>query len=123
MAGAWITVFGAIITIVMNYVFIPRFSYVASAWATFCCYGSMMLLSYAWGQKEFPIPYATKKLIAYIVLVVLIYFVHRGLTHLWSNSIYSLGLATIFFLAFIFFIFRVEKKEFKKLPIVGRFAN
>ena len=55
MAGAWITLFGALITILINYLAIPHFGYMASAWATFFCYGSMMVVSYFWGQQVYPV--------------------------------------------------------------------
>jgi O-antigen/teichoic acid export membrane protein len=70
MAGAYITVLGAAITLLINWLLIPYFSYMACAWATFACYGSMMVASYIWGQKEYRIPYATKKLVALMVIVV-----------------------------------------------------
>jgi O-antigen/teichoic acid export membrane protein len=60
IAGAYITLIGAAITLVINYIFIPHVSYMACAWATFACYGSMMVISFIWGQKEYPIPYAWK---------------------------------------------------------------
>jgi O-antigen/teichoic acid export membrane protein len=50
IAGAVITIAGAVITLVINYVFIRHFSYMACAWATFFCYGSMMVISFLWGQ-------------------------------------------------------------------------
>ena len=46
MSGAWITIVGVLITCIINYLFIPRFGYMACAWATFSCYGAMMILSY-----------------------------------------------------------------------------
>src|ERR1700740_3261689 len=55
--GLYISGVGAIITIVLNVVFIPHFSYMASAWASFASYAVMMVLSYIWGQKNYPIPY------------------------------------------------------------------
>ncbi len=60
-AGAYITLIGVFITLVVNYIFIPYYSYMACAWATFLCYGTMMVVSYKWGQKSYRIPYATKK--------------------------------------------------------------
>ena len=51
IAGARITLIGTAITILINYFFIPKYSYVASAWATFFCYLSMMVISFIWGQK------------------------------------------------------------------------
>jgi O-antigen/teichoic acid export membrane protein len=119
-AGAWITLVGAIITVVINAVFIPRYSYVACAWATFFCYGGMMVVSYIWGQKVYRIPYATKKLCAYMIIVAIMYLVHHSLTKAWPNNYFSLGLATVFTLGYLLFILRIERKEFSKLPIVGK---
>jgi O-antigen/teichoic acid export membrane protein len=118
--GAYITLIGALITLVVNYLFIPRFSYMACAWATFICYGSMMLVSYLWGQKVYPIPYAHKKLSAYLVIVALLYFVHLFLTGIWKGKLFSLTLATLLTLSFCAFILRIEKKEFQKLPYIGK---
>ncbi len=123
MAGAWITLIGAIITLLINYFFIPYFSYMACAWATFACYGSMMVVSFVWGQKEYRIPYAWKKLVAYIVIVVLIFFIHKGIIHLYNNVVFNLTTATILTAAFAWFILLVEKKEMQKLPVVGKWIR
>jgi O-antigen/teichoic acid export membrane protein len=121
-AGAYITLTGAAITLIINYVFIPHFGYMASAWATFFCYGSMMVISYKWGQKAYRIPYATKKLVAYMVIVALIYFIYRFLIHLWPNNLFSLLIATIFTVSYILFIMRIERKEFQRLPYIGKWV-
>src|SRR5439155_24549382 len=119
-AGAWITLIGAIITLVINFVFIPRFSYMACAWATFLCYGCMMAVSYVWGQKRYRIPYATKKLCAYMVIVAVLYFVHHFITTLWPNPWLNFTVATLFTLGYLVFILRIERKEFIRLPYVGK---
>ena len=121
IAGAWITLIGAGITIAINFAFIPSYSYIACAWATFFCYGSMMVISFIWGQKEYRIPYAWKKLLAYIVIVVLLFFIHKGITYLWSNTILSLTVATILTGSYCWFIGLIEKKELPQLPLVGRY--
>ena len=123
MAGAYITVFGALITLCINYFFIPRFGYMACAWATLLCYGIMMITSFIWGQSEYRIPYAWKKLVAYIVIVVVIFFIHKGLTVFWPNFVFSLATGFVFLLAYAWFIVQVEKTEFQKLPFVGRFIK
>lgn len=122
-SGAWITFGGALITISINYIFIPRYNYVASAWATFLCYFSMMVTCFIWGQKVYPVPYAWKKLIAYIVIVVLLFFLHKWLTYLWTNNTFNFALASAILLGFVFFIFKVEKKEFQKMPVIGRYIR
>ena len=123
MAGAWITLAGALITLVINYAFIPYFSYMACAWATFACYGSMMVMSYIWGQKEYRIPYAWKKLVAYIVIVVLLYFIHTGIVYLLPFRLLNLALGSFLLFAFGWFITQVEKKEVQKFPVIGKYIH
>ena len=114
-AGAYITLIGAGITIAVNFIFIPYFSYMACAWATFLCYGTMMVISYIWGQKSYPVPYAWKKLLAYIVIVVILYFIHNAIMSIWHNDALNYTVATLFVALVGLFIYRVEKKEFNNL--------
>ncbi len=123
IAGTYITLIGTVVTCVINFFFIPKFGYMASAWATFFCYGSMMVLSFLWGQKEYPIPYAWKKLLAYMAIVVAIFFVHKAISLLWSNTFFVLSIATLLILIYARFILLVEKKEFQKMPVIGRFIK
>ncbi len=60
--GAWLSIIGAVITLVFNIWLIPIMGYTGAAWATFICYGTMMILSYLKGQTIYPIPYETGKL-------------------------------------------------------------
>jgi O-antigen/teichoic acid export membrane protein len=118
-AGAYITLIGAGITIAVNFIFIPYFSYMACAWATFLCYGTMMVTSYIWGQKSYPVPYAWKKLLSYMVIVVIFYFIHHAITGIWHNSALNYTVATFFLLLFGLFIYRIERKEFDNLLRMG----
>jgi O-antigen/teichoic acid export membrane protein len=115
MAGAWITLLGAVITILINYIAIPHFGYMASAWATFFCYGTMMVVSYQWGQRVYPVPYATKKLIAYFIIALMVYGINLLLHLVSKNQPFNYLFATILFFAFIFFVTRIEKKELQSI--------
>jgi O-antigen/teichoic acid export membrane protein len=119
--GVWITLIGSSISILINYIFIPRYGLMACAWATFFCYGTMMTVSFIWGQKHYRIPYAWKKLVAYLLIVVVIFFIHKGITHFITNTYFSFGLATVLLLLYCRFITIVEHKEFMKLPVIGKF--
>lgn len=123
IAGACITLIGVVITLVINFIFIPYFSYMASAWATFFCYGSMMVICFTWGQKVYPIPYAWKKLCAYIIIVVLLYFIHEGVIYFFTGNVVNFISATLLLMLYIWFIMNVERKEFVKLPIVGKYIR
>ncbi len=110
--GAYITVIGAIITFLLNYWLIPVWHYAGAAFATFSCYLFMMIASYRIGKKYYPIPYATKKLTAYIILVLLIYGFHRGLMFFLPDQIWiSILIGSILFLLFTRFVIRIEKRE------------
>jgi O-antigen/teichoic acid export membrane protein len=119
--GAWVTLLGAAITIAINYTLISRFSFVACAWATFTCYGTMMVVSFIWGQKHYKIPYAWKKLTAYLVIVSVLFFIHKGLTHLIPNTYFHLGLGALLLYIYCRFLTLVEHKEFVKLPVIGKY--
>lgn len=69
--GAYISCIGAIITLVMNFVLIPKIGYMASALATLAAYGSMMLLSFYFGRKYYPVPYNMRKLLFYSGISIL----------------------------------------------------
>ncbi|HMH22161.1 MAG TPA: polysaccharide biosynthesis C-terminal domain-containing protein [Puia sp.] len=123
LSGAYITLIGAAITLIINYLFIPKYGYMASAWATFFCYGSMMVISFVWGQREYRVPYAWKKLVAYMVIVAVLYFLHHFATGLWKSDIFSLALATLLAGGYTLFVLRVERREFQRMPYIGRFLG
>lgn len=66
MYGALIAIAGALLTIIINYLFIPEYHYYAAAWTTFICYGFMMLLSYFLGQYYYPVNYPVVRIIIYL---------------------------------------------------------
>lgn len=69
--GAWLSVFGASVTITFNLWLIPRLGYTGAAWATLACYSSMMILSYLKGQQIFKVPYQNGKLLVLILAALI----------------------------------------------------
>ncbi|MCB0400459.1 MAG: polysaccharide biosynthesis protein [Flavobacteriales bacterium] len=108
--GAYIGLFGAIVTIVLNYIWIPIYGYMGSAWATLICYSSMMLLSFVLSRKHYPIPYQLPRLFLYLGLSFGIYVLSQyfpiSSTFL-KYSIYSL--VFIAFLGMAYFLERPKK--------------
>ena len=123
MFGAWITLAGAAITIALNIWWIPIFGYNGSAWATFVCYAFMMVVSYVQGQKQYRIPYATKKLLSYIVLTVLLYTLHRVFCHFVPYVMASTAVSIVLIIAFGWFVLRIEKKEFEQIPLLKKLTS
>lgn len=114
--GAIISGIGAFITVILNFIGLKYtdLSYWACAIATFVSYLTMMLISYFWGQREYPIPYNYKKLIFYIggssLLSLIAYYC--------SNHIaIRIGVGNTLFIIFIYLTLKIEHKDvqiFKK---------
>ena len=75
--GAMIAIFGATITFTINWLFIPNYGYLASAWAHVACYGSMVIISWLLGQKFFKISYPLKSIGLYVLIAIVIYIGSR----------------------------------------------
>ena len=71
--GAMLAIFGALITLLLNFILIPKIGFVGSAWATFACYFGMMVVSFFLGRKHYPIPYDLKRIFSYIFLSFVLY--------------------------------------------------
>ena len=87
--GAYIAIFGAVITLVLNWLLIPRFDYMGAAWTTFACYLSMMVVSYLLGQKYYHVDYDLKRILFYLLFAVAVYGLSVGVNR-WFG-IESLG--------------------------------
>ena len=69
--GAYISSIGAVLTLLINFILIPKIGYMASAIATLMAYGTMMGLSYYFGRRYYPIPYNMRKIVFYGGLSIL----------------------------------------------------
>jgi len=107
--AAYISGFGAVLTLVLNFWLIPYYSYMGSAIATLAAYGSMMLLSFYFGRKYYPVPYDLKRIGGYLFLSIAfsgIYF------YVFRNNYY---LGSILILIFFALIYYAEKDQLKQL--------
>ncbi len=108
--GAAIAIFGAILTIVINYIFIPYFGYVASAFATLICYVSMTVASYVLGQKFYPINYDLKRGLGYILGATCLYFISLFIKPENKMLLYLFNfIVLMFFIGVVYFLERPKK--------------
>lgn len=68
--GALVSIFGAVLTLVLNFSWVPHYGYMGSAWATLACYVFMVLISGLLGWRYYPIPYPVFRLTAYLLLIL-----------------------------------------------------
>ncbi|WP_306351323.1 lipopolysaccharide biosynthesis protein [Flavobacterium sp. '19STA2R22 D10 B1'] len=105
--GAYISIVGAIITLILNFALIPIWSYVGSAVATIAAYGSMMLISYIMGNKRYPIPYDLKKISMYLGVSILF----STLSFYVFREKYYVGIPLL--IIFMYMIYHNEKETLK----------
>ncbi|WP_340064236.1 oligosaccharide flippase family protein [Ascidiimonas aurantiaca] len=107
--GAYISVVGALITLVLNVALIPVIGYKGSALATLVAYGTMMILSYVIGRKKYPIPYKVSKISMYLGVSVL--FSILSFYQFQRNLLIGNGLL----LVFLTIVYLNEKDQFQKI--------
>ena len=98
--GAWFSLLGCVVLIAIDVLFIPRFSYMACAWAGFAAYGICMVTSYFFGQKYYPIRYPLRDIAFYVVVAVALFAAMTwGNAHL--GTWVSLGVNTLLLLVYL----------------------
>jgi O-antigen/teichoic acid export membrane protein len=103
--GAYISVMGAGITIGLNFMLIPKISYMGAAIATLAAYGAMMCISYLLGQKYYKVPYDVKRIGAYLGIAILF----AGISFYAFDR--NLWIGTVLLLVFLFMVFFLERQE------------
>ncbi len=117
--GAYFSGIGCAVLIAVNVIFVPQYSYMASAWGGFVGYGIAMLLSYFVGQKYYPINYPIKEIMVYVVLAI-------GLTlgMIWSNQeLATLSAILVNTLLVLVFVVYTVKRDFhlSSFPVIGKY--
>jgi O-antigen/teichoic acid export membrane protein len=107
--GAYISIIGALITLILNYLLIPTMSYYGSAIATLAAYGSMMLISYFMGNKQYPIPYEINKIAGYLLLSI----GFSAISFYGFRENYGIGISLL--ALFMYFIYYNEKETLNKI--------
>lgn len=118
--GAWFSMAGCAVLTGINILFIPRFGYMACAWAGFAGYGVAMLLSYFVGQKRYPIAYDLKAILLYVLLAALLYAAAMLLPieNLWLR----MGYRTLLLLGFVAYVVKRDL-PLKQIPLINRLAR
>lgn len=77
--GAIFSAIGCAVLLAVNFLFVPRYGYMACAWGGVAGYGTCMLLSYLVGRKKSPVPYRLGPIAGYFVLALGLYGVSEWL--------------------------------------------
>lgn len=119
--GAWFSGAGCLVLVIVNVVFVPRYSYMACAWGGVAGYGTAMLLSYFVGQKKYPIDYPVKEMMVYVALTAVL---TAGMTA--ANRLLPMGASlAVNTLLILVFVAYLVKRDFplSGLPVIGKYFN
>lgn len=111
--GAYISIIGAVITIILNIILIPIYGYKGSAFTVFVCFLTMVIISYFLGQKYYPIPYPLKRIFSYFAVTIGIYVISIFTNKLGLFSEYIAN--TLLLIVFFGTVYFYEKNELKSL--------
>lgn len=109
--GALITLIGAAITIALNYVLIPIYGYWGCAMATLGCYGSMMMISYAMGQRHYPVPYNLSNAFLHVGLAVGLFSIQFVLRQSGIETIWLHVTGALLLLCYLGLVLTIEKRN------------
>jgi O-antigen/teichoic acid export membrane protein len=117
--GAIFSAVGCAILIGINVIFVPRFGYIACAWAGFFGYFAAMMLSYIVGRIYHPIIYPRRSISVYIILTILSYAaMHYGrqLLPQWASLTINTALIMVFITHVLLYDFPLSG-----LPVIGKY--
>jgi O-antigen/teichoic acid export membrane protein len=112
--GAIITIVGAVVTLIVNFSFVPTYSYMACAWATFAAYFCMMVICYFLGQKYYPVKYNLRSIFFFLGAALLFYFCSSFWSDM-SNVWFKLILNNLLVLLFAWLFYKLEFSNLKKI--------
>lgn len=114
--GAWLSIFGAVITIGFNILLIPVMGYMGAAWATLICYASIMVISYLLGQRHYKVPYSISSFFFYVTISLLLWYVSIILDQKFNfSSTTVLGINTLILVLFVVIVWASERKKINYL--------
>lgn len=118
--GAYFSLTGCTILILMNVFLIPKYGYIACAWAGFTGYGVTMLLSYFVGQKKYPIQYDLKAIGMYVLLAAVLYVAAEYVPI--DNIYLRMAYRTVLLLLFVAYVVKRDL-PLSQIPILNRFIR
>jgi len=118
MYGAWFSILGTCIIVLLNIVLVPTFSYMGCAWAAFTCYFVIMIVSYFFGQKYMPIKYDLKTIGLYTAVTLVLYVISTFIDT--PHKLVNIGLKSILMIGYLTLL---VKRDFplRTIPVINKF--
>jgi len=118
MYGAWFSILGTIILVLLNIVLVPTYSYMGCACAAFACFFVIMVVSYFFGQKHMPIKYDFKTIGLYTIVTIVLYIISAFIKT--PYTFVNIALKSVLMIAYLTLLI---KRDFplRNIPVINRF--
>ena len=118
--GAYFSLIGLVITLVLQVWLVPKIGYIASAASSTVCYFTIMLLSYFIGQKQMPIPYDLKRIGLYTLLAAGLMAVLYVVKYQFGSMWLTMGVGCVLLFVYAFVVVRLDF-PLSGLPVIGKY--
>lgn len=115
--GAIFSFIGCAVLFAMNILLVPKYGYMACAWASFSGYLVAMALSYFIGQKRNAINYDLKSIFIYTLLFAVLYGI--SVIDPIENSIARMAINTLLLAVFVGYFIKKDL-PLKSIPVIGK---
>ena len=116
--GAYFSIIGCVLTVAIIIVFVPKYGFIACAWASFASNLLMMLLSYFIGQRKFPVPYNLRSAVFYGATAAIFYII--GMYPQIDSDVLRLSYRTVILIIFVGIIIKKDL-PLSEIPFLGKY--
>lgn len=112
---------GASITLTLDFIFIPKYGYIAAAWSNFISYFVMVIISYIWSRKYLHVNFNFKKIFFYSIFALIIYLSTKFIN--FDSTFIKLIINNLLILIYVFAFIKIEKIKLKDIKNVIKFRK
>lgn len=113
--GALISIGGAVITLILSIILLPRIGYIASAWAALACFSFMSICGYLAGQYFYPIKYPIIKILRQIIIAFVLIYIADLVKQSELGDFGRYGINTVLFIGYMLISYLFEKDTLMEL--------
>ena len=118
--GAYFSLIGCAVILILNIWLVPKYGYLASAWASVAGYGLITVLSYFIGQKKYPVAYPIKDMFVYLVFAAVLYVASIYIYP--ENTVLRIAFRTLLLVLFVAYIIKKDL-PLRSIPVINRFIK
>ncbi len=123
LKGAMISFIGVVVNLLFLILLVEKYTYTGVAIAALASTLSMVIVSYLWGQRYYPVPYNIPKIVTNFVVIIVLYFIFNGLQNNIESSLAKFFVGLIPIGIYMAFVLWMERSILQRIPFLKRFGS